>query len=83
MIERQGDRSGRRGSDQTSGSTTSRTLRYGLPSVLATQPKGGASALRGPGSMTWSPIEDAGHRLDDFVDLSPALKAERTVPNGC
>lgn len=42
-------------------------------------PKGGASALRGPGSMTWSPNEDGGPRLDDFVNLSPSRSAERTV----
>jgi hypothetical protein len=42
-------------------------------------PKGGANALRGPGSMTWSPIEDGGRRLDEFVHLSSLPNAERTV----
>lgn len=42
-------------------------------------PKGGANAFRGSGSMTWSPIEDGQHHLDDFVDLSPLGNAERTV----
>jgi hypothetical protein len=42
-------------------------------------PKGGANALRGPGSMTWSPVEDGGHRIDDFVDVSSLRNAERTV----
>ncbi|MCJ1227007.1 hypothetical protein MMC12_003662 [Toensbergia leucococca] len=42
-------------------------------------PQGGANALRGPGSMTWSPVEDGGSRLDDFIDLSPIRNVERTV----
>lgn len=42
-------------------------------------PKGGANALRGSGSMKWSPAEDGQHHLDDFVDLSPLGNAERTV----
>lgn len=42
-------------------------------------PKGGANALRGPGSMTWSPIEDGGRCLDELVCLSPPRTAERTV----
>ncbi|KAF7508402.1 hypothetical protein GJ744_009255 [Endocarpon pusillum] len=43
-------------------------------------PQGGASALRGPGSMTWSDLEDCGRRsLDDFVSLSPSRDVERTL----
>lgn len=42
-------------------------------------PNGGANALRGAGSLTWLPVEDGGHRLDDFVGLSPLWNAERTI----